>query len=233
MRTLVFVLIFANLLFFAYAQGYFGEEVSPDAAHLAQQVKPERLQLMWRPGEAPAADAAMSAPDSPAVSPVESAPVESSPVTQTQTAADVSPTSCLLLSGLQTADADRLAGLAMTAQLAVVQRSESWWVFIPSQGDRATAEKKANELTGLGVRDFTIVNEEGAQQFAISLGVYSREENANRRLEELRDKKVRSARVGPRRLENARQTLEVRGDALTALSFRQTLPAGVSARDCP
>ncbi|GHT90736.1 hypothetical protein FACS1894101_3440 [Betaproteobacteria bacterium] len=230
MRTLVFILIFANLLVFAYAQGYFGVEVSPDAAHLAQQVKPERLQLMWRPGEAPAAN--VSAPDSPAdPSPVGATPVESSPVTQT--AANGSPASCLLLSGLQTADADRLAGLAMTAQLTVVQRSESWWVFIPPQSDRAAAEKKATELTGLGIRDFTIVNEEGAQQFAISLGVYSREENANRRLEELRDKKVRSARVGPRRLENARQTLEVRGDAITTLSFRQTLPAGVLARDCP
>ncbi|GHT92385.1 hypothetical protein AGMMS49545_09860 [Betaproteobacteria bacterium] len=216
MRTLVFILIFANLLVFAYAQGYFGVEVSPDAAHLAQQVKPERLQLMWRPGEAPAAATVARLSTT-----LDNAPDESTTST------------CLLLSGLQSADADRLAELAMTAQLTVVQRSESWWVFIPPQSDRAAAEKKATELTGLGIRDFTIVNEEGAQQFAISLGVYSREENANRRLEELRDKKVRSARVGPRRLENARQTLEVRGDAITALSFRQTLPAGVLARDCP
>ncbi|GHU10000.1 hypothetical protein FACS1894185_0330 [Betaproteobacteria bacterium] len=216
MRTLVFILIFANLLVFAYAQGYFGVEVSPDAAHLAQQVKPERLQLMWRPGEAPAAATVARLSTT-----LDNAPDESTTST------------CLLLSGLQTADADRLAELAMTAQLTVVQRSESWWVFIPPQSDRAAAEKKATELTGLGVKDFTIVNEEGAQQFAISLGVYSREENANRRLEELRDKKVRSARVGPRRLENARQTLEVRGDAITTLSFRQTLPAGVLARDCP
>jgi hypothetical protein len=234
MRALVFILIFANLLFLAYTQGYFGEEVSPDAEHLAQQVKPERLQLMWRPGEAPTDAAAIATRLSTTL---DSNPAE--PPTSVTQAANASPaasaTTCLLVSGLQTADAERLAGLAMTAQLVVVQRSESWWVFIPPQGDRAAAEKKASELAALGLdaKEYSIVNEEGPQQFAISLGVYSREENANRRLEELRDKRVRSARVGPRRMENARQTLEVRGDAMTTLSFRQTLPAGVSARDCP
>lgn len=234
MRALVFVLILANLLFFAYTQGYFGEEVSPDAGHLAQQVKPERLQLMWRPGEAPT-DAGVTTP----ITNVPDSPAESSPAVPAATtpaattATNESPAACLLLSGVPTADAERLAELAMTAQLVVTQRSESWWVFIPSQGDRASAEKKASELLSLGVKEFSIVNEAGPQQFAISLGVYSREENANRRLEALREQKVRSARVGPRRLENARQTLEVRGDAITTLSFRQTLPANVSARDCP
>ncbi|MDR1890544.1 MAG: SPOR domain-containing protein [Zoogloeaceae bacterium] len=233
MRALVFILIFANLLFFAYTHGYFGEEVSPDAAHFAQQVKPERLQLMWRPGEAPTGAPASTEMSTPADTPD---PPDEPPVAVTQAATpaavDEPPATCLLLSGLQTADADRLTDLATTARLVVVQRSESWWVFIPPQADRAAADKKASELVALGVKDFFIVNE-GPQQFAISLGIFSREETANRRLEELRAQKVRSARVGPRRQENARQTLEIRGDALTTLSFRQTLPAGVTARNCP
>jgi cell division septation protein DedD len=243
MRALVFVLIFANLLFFAYTQGYFGKEISPDAERLAQQVKPERLQLLWRPGEAPITPLAATPeasdqggrdglpPDLSAADPSPVAPLAPSAVPDAQ-AASAPSAACFLLSGLQIADADRLAAQAMAARLVVTQRGESWWVFIPPQPDRATAERKAGELTALGVKDFFIVNE-GPQQFAISLGNFSREETANRRLEELRVQKVRSARVGPRRQENARQTLEIRGDALTALSFRQTLPSGVVTRDCP
>jgi hypothetical protein len=240
MRALVFVLILANLLFFAYAQGYFGEEVSPDAERLAQQVKPERLQLMWRPGEAPptpppeqpALESDFSAaPDSPTQA-SEAPPATPSSATQAAQTTQQPAATCLLLSGLQAAEADRLTELATTAQLVVAQRSESWWVFIPPQPDRASADRKASELASLGVKDFFIVNE-GPQQFAISLGIFSREETANRRLEELRARRVRSARVGPRRQENARQTLEIRGDALTALSFRQTLPPNVAARNCP
>jgi hypothetical protein len=248
MRALVFMLIFANLLFFAYAQGYFGEEVSPDAARLSQQVKPERLQLLWRPGEAPIAPPVPvdETTDTPAASARadELSPDVASSVTDPSSVAPPMPSAdtatqaagaqlaCFLLSGLQAADANQLAEQATAIQLVAMQRSENWWVFIPPQAGRVAAERKASELLALGVRDFFIVNE-GPQQFAISLGIFSREDTAKRRLEALRAQKVYSARVGQRHQESVRQTLEIRGDALTALSFRQTLPPGVAARDCP
>jgi hypothetical protein len=52
MRAFVFLLVLANLVFFAWAQGDFGRGESPDAARLKRQVAPERLLIVSR-GEPP------------------------------------------------------------------------------------------------------------------------------------------------------------------------------------
>ncbi|MGB4673915.1 MAG: hypothetical protein WBH99_08235, partial [Azovibrio sp.] len=62
MRALVFFLILANLLFFAYTQGYLGTAEAPDALRIEQQVHPERLRLLARDGEGGKALAAPIAP---------------------------------------------------------------------------------------------------------------------------------------------------------------------------
>lgn len=260
MRALVFLLIFANLLFFAYAQGYLGTAESPDALRTQQQVHPERLQLLARGGEGgkapepvePVADAAPAEPApappvpvAPEVKPAEAVPEKKHEPAPAPTpapapepvppkpAALVPPQACLLLSGLNEAEAGRLAGEAGKASLTASRRSEGgWWVFMPPQPDKKGAEKKAGELQRLGVTEFFIVNE-GPQKYAISLGVFSREETALKRLEQLKGQGVRSARVGSRSVEGARQLLEVKGSSSELAAFRKSLPEGSTPKDCP
>lgn len=274
MRFLVFALIFANLLFFAYSRAYFGTPVvSPDAKRMEGQIYPESIQLLERSGEiiAQAQPFAETRPvNGSLVTPAEntsesremalatgtSAPLErnmrpapppvatrfperpATPSTPTTVATPPGEsaeemTACVLFSTPQAETAGQLADRALATGLSVTRRSESgWWVFIPPQADRNTAVKKANELRALGVTEFFIVND-GPQQFAISLGVFSSEEAAQSHLAQLRSKGVRSAQAGPRNAGKGRQQLEVKGEVIAVVAFRANAPEGVSSRDCP
>lgn len=240
MRSLVFVLVLANLLFFAFAQGYFGRPDNPDASRGLQQVHPERIAVVAR-GEPPSA-----AKDRPAEEPRQ---VESKPVEQDVAAAAPAPApapapeSCLVWSGLSARDAERIAGLIDNrfGDFKVEQRkpaveASSWWVFMPPFPDKAAADKKAAELKRLNVGDYFIIQEAGPNRFAISLGVFSSEAGANERLAELRGKGVRTARVGPRGGKEAAYAVEARGPADRAAALRQMITAQVpanGANTCP
>jgi hypothetical protein len=71
-------------------------------------------------------------------------------------------------------------------------------VFIPPQPNRAAAQRKAAELKKLGVDEYFIVQEEGRQRWALSLGVFRAEDAAQAHLEALRAKGVKSAVIGQR-----------------------------------
>ena len=53
MKVLVFLLVLANLLFYAFSAGYLGRPDNPDAGRVGQQILPERMRIVSR-GEAPA-----------------------------------------------------------------------------------------------------------------------------------------------------------------------------------
>ncbi len=71
-------------------------------------------------------------------------------------------------------------------------------MYIPPQANRAAAQKKAAELKKLGVEEYFVVQEEGRQRWALSLGVFRTEDAAKARLEALRARGVKSAAVGQR-----------------------------------
>src|SRR5574343_1537709 len=48
MRILVFLLVGANLVFFAWTQGYLGSRDSPDAVRLTQQLEADKLLVLSR-----------------------------------------------------------------------------------------------------------------------------------------------------------------------------------------
>lgn len=177
MRGFVFLLVLANLLFFAWSQGYFGAPVSNDADRAAQQLNPEKLRVVAR-GDAPPAPASPPPP---------------TPKAET----------CLRWAGLSVADAVTLAALiTQNSPAARIERQEtsshaSWWTFMPLKS-RPDAERKAGELKAIGVTDFFIVQDPGPYRWSISLGIYSSEEAASAALEALRAKGVRSAKVGPK-----------------------------------
>lgn len=75
MKALVFLLVLANLLFYAFTAGYFGRPDNADASRVEQQVHPERLHVVSR-GEPPGNSAVKAA------SPVAEVPAQPEPAAE-------------------------------------------------------------------------------------------------------------------------------------------------------
>lgn len=101
--------------------------------------------------------------------------------------------------GLSDAQAG-LATLKLGEKLSqrVVEHVGGYWVFIPPLKTSAEVQRKVAQLKKLGVEDYFVVQEEGAWLNTISLGVFRAEDAAQRFHESLREKGVRSAKVGER-----------------------------------
>lgn len=207
MRAFVFLLILANLLFFAWVRGYFAASSDPDAQRVQQQLLAGKVKIVARdepPAEMTKAEKAGK--------PVEKKMVEI----------------CVLLSDLPIADVLRVEGLladkfpAFRSERSMNAGSGSYWVFIPPLPGRQDADRKASELRKLRVPEFFIV-QDGPSRFAISLGIFSSRQAAADRLEELRAKGVKSARIGERDVKPASASLEVHGPEAQMASLRQAI----------
>jgi len=91
-----------------------------------------------------------------------------------------------------------------------------WWVYIPPLKTKAEADKKAAEAKALGVGDLTVVQDNNAYRFAISLGVFKTEEAAANYLAQLRQKGVRSATAGPRGVRSSTFVIRDPGNTVVA-----------------
>jgi hypothetical protein len=184
MRTLFFLLVLANVAFFAWSRFAAAPGAGGDPLPMGRQIEPEKLKII-SPADLPAAPAAQKPAPPPAPPPV----------------------ACLEWGSFTMADAPRaekaLEPLALGTRLAQRRSEEtaSWWVFIPPQSNRQGALKKAAELKALGVDDYFIVQDDSEHRWAVSLGVFRSAEAAQARLAALRAQGVRTAQVGPR--ENA------------------------------
>lgn len=211
MKALVFLLVLANLLFYAFGAGYFGRPDNPDALRVEKQVLPERMRIVSR-GEAPAAPAKAAEPVTPQV-------VAEAPKVEPAAKADEPAAVCLAWEHLASADAERIASLLSSkftefkvARRVVAGEGNGWGVFVPPLAGKADAERKATELRQLGVTDYFIV-QDGPIRHAISLGVFSSEKGAQERLAELKEKGVRSARVMPRPGKDSTVNIQATGPA--------------------
>jgi len=190
-RTLFLLLLAVSLGFFAWTHFFAAPDPAIDLQPLAQQVQPEKLRIVQESELAKVPPPAAPKPK-PAAPPPPAPPPE--PV----------PLDCLEWGSFSPADAaraaQRLEPLALGARLAQYRGEETagWWVYIPPQANRAAAQKKAVELKKLGVDEYFVVQEEGRQRWALSLGVFRSEEAAKARLEALRARGVKSAVVGQR-----------------------------------
>ena len=72
---------------------------------------------------------------------------------------------------------------------------KSYWVNIPPNGGKDGATKRGEILAKAGIEDYIIVRDSGPTQFAISLGLFRSEEAANRLIEQLKKKNIKSARI--------------------------------------
>ena len=201
MRALVFLLVLANLLFFAFAGGYIQRNDNPDAGRVAQQLAPDRVRIVGHGLTPPVRGAA------------EIRPVETAPAPEPEEL-------CWFWGPLQASDADQLASTlaeklagVRVERRAVPAEKNGWWVMVPPLASKADADKKVGELKGLGVNDLFVIHEAGPSQFAISLGVFSTEKGGQARLAELKVKGVKSARLVPRAGKENQFSVEARGPA--------------------
>lgn len=215
LRAVFLFLILANLLFFVWAQGYFGgREEGREPQRLANQLAPEKLRIVGN-GPPPAVAVA---------------------------AAEAAAETCRQVSGLAQSDAQRLRNLAEEKfpGLQVLVKSGKnqpiYWVLIPALANRLAADKKLAELKQLGLGDFSVVLEEGSYKFAISLGQFANEQAAAEFLHDLEKRGVKSARLQVRDKQAEQILLELRGPAAL---LDQQLPAllagqvGAGIGDCP
>jgi hypothetical protein len=202
MRAAFLVLLLANLGFFAWTRYLAAPEAATDPAPLGRQIEPGKLKVV-------------SPADLPKPVPVQKPPPQ--PPAPAQPAPPQVSLKCIEWGSFTLADAPRaekaLEPLALGTRLAQRRTEETagWWVFIPSQRDRQGAIRKAAELKALGVAEYFVMQEEGPQRWALSLGVFRTEEAARARLAALRGQGVRSAQVGQRETVVPKVWLQVSG----------------------
>ena len=214
MKALVFLLVLGNLLFLAFAGGYFGGPDNPDAARVGQQLAPERVHIVGY-GQTP-----------PAKEEVEKLVAEAPPPPEHEEL-------CLVWEHLPADEADRLAS-TLAEKLAGIRderravpvEGAGWWVMVPPLANKTEADKKVGELKELGVNDLFVVHDAGPNQFAISLGVFSTEKGGQEHLGRLKAKGVKSAKLIRRPGKETRFAVEARGP-LAKKAEVEELAAGV------
>jgi len=208
LRAAFLLLILANLLFFAWAQGYFGNAgEGREPQRLANQLAPEKLHITVNQQLAP-------------VPPLQEACRLVSGLSQNEA------------QRLRTEA--KLPGLRLAVRMS--DHLPTYWVLIPSLANRLAADKKLAELKQIGLSGFFVMLEEGSYKFAISLGQFDTEQAAVEFLQGLSKRGVKSAKLQVREKPVDKVQLEVRGPVelldrqLPGLLIGQ---AAASIGDCP
>jgi hypothetical protein len=194
MRTLVFLLLLANLTLFGYI---WLDRVSGsgEAVRLSQQVQPEKIKVLT-PQQVAALGPAKVA--SLADVCVEWGPMSDADRLRAQ-------------SRLEPLDLGKLVTQRKVEVIA------NYWVFIPPLANKAAVDKRVAELKAQGVRDILPV-ELGPQRLGISLGVFRTEEAAQARLAALQAQGVKTAKVEPRAQSVQQTVLVVRDPPAQAMA---------------
>jgi hypothetical protein len=173
MRTVVILLLLANLTFFVYTR--LDAASDGEAVRLVEQVQPEKMKLLTPQQVAALGPAKIAA------------------------LADV----CLEWGPLSDADRARALGdleaLALGRLLSQkrIETTMAFWVYLSPSANRAEAERRAGELRERGIGDVAVL-ESGPQRYAVSLGLFHAEDAAKARLADLTKLGVTNARSGPR-----------------------------------
>ena len=133
-------------------------------------------------------------------------------------APDAKPEACLEIASFVLADARRFENQLEPLKLGDRQSRHnlpgsevsSYIVYIPPQGSKEGADKKAGELRALGISNYFIMSDNSPLRWGISLGVFKTEGAAQNQLAALMKQGVRTARVAPR----------MSGSKLLAYQFR-------------
>lgn len=200
MRTLVFLLLLANLTLFGYIKldsigG--GEEV-----RLSQQVQPGKVTLL-----SPQQVAALGPAKAASLADV---CVEWGPLSDADRAR--------ALARLEPLD---LAKLMTQKKVEVIS---NFWVFLPPAASKAAGDKRVADLKQQGVSDVFLLDS-GPQRLAISLGVFRSEDLARARLAALQAQGVTTAQIGPRTQSVQQTVLVVRDPPAPAMARLKEMQA--------
>ena len=188
MRLFFFLLVLANLVFFAWTKGYFGaSEEDREPQRLANQLHADQLRIV-RDAQAPAARNADLA---------------------------CRLVSGLTMTDAETLKA-AVAAIGGEAKILPVAEATLYLVLIGDLPNRAAADKKAAELTRFGVAEQRPVALEG-DRHEIILGSFAAEPAAREFLQGLVKRGIKSARVEGREQAASRARLETRAAASALL----------------
>ena len=198
LKFIFWILLLANAALLALNLGAF-DAWMPDGRErqrIKSQIHPEQL-ILLSAGEKPPAVA---------IAPVVAAPAPPALI------------ACTEIGNFPLLDAKRFE--EQIAALALGQRQSrrnvsaiaSYMVYIPSQGDQASAQKKVAELRGRGVSNFFIIqdNANSDLRWGISLGVFKTEAAAKKQLAALKQQGVQSARIGSRSVATSNVIFQMR-----------------------
>ena len=201
MRTLVFLLLLANLTLFGYIK--LDSMSGGEGVRLAQQVQPDKISLLT-PRQVAALDPAK-------VATLADVCVEWGPLSDTE--------KTRALATLEPLD---LARLISEKKVEVIA---NYWTFIPPAANKPAADRKLAELKAQGVKDLLLIDS-GPQRYAISLGVFRSEERAQARLAELEAQGVNGAQVAARAQSVLQTALVVRDPSAPAMARLKELQSG-------
>ena len=180
MRTLVLLLLAANITLFLYIK--LDSVGGGEGVRLSQQVQPDKVKLL-------------TAQQVAALGPAKVAAL-----------ADV----CVEWGPFADADRARALAVIEPldlGKLTVPKRVEvvaNYWLFLPPAANKSAADKRVDELKAQGIKEASVVDA-GPQRLAVSLGAFRTEEAAQARLSTLEAQGVKNARVG-QRVQSVQQT---------------------------
>ena len=206
MKTLVFLLLLANLTLFGYIK--LDRMSTGEGIRLTQQVQPDKISLLT-PQQVAALGPAK-------VASLADVCVEWSPLSDAEKSR--------ALAALEPLDLTRLMSQKKVEVIA------NYWVFIPPAANRPAAERKLADLKAQGAKDVLLIDG-GPQRFAISLGAFRTEEAAQAQLADLQDKGVKGAKVGARAQAVMQNALVVRDPPGPAMSRMKELQASFPGSD--
>lgn len=181
MKWLTFILLLANIVFFAFMQ--FGGAREGKLLYGHEPFRAAEVNIL------PAQKASPTAPQ-----PASSRSAQNTPA--------VEKTVCLQWGSFNTEEANRaqrvLDKLQLGSRVAAqkIEEAARYWAHIPPSSSKAEAQKKVDAIKALGVRDSFVMQENNKWIYAISLGIFKTEESAAKHLAQLREKGVRDAKIG-------------------------------------
>ena len=184
MKLAFLLLLLVNLLLFAWQQGGFGRyaEGGREPERVARQIEPERIRVLTEKDVQALRERA----------------------TQSSNGQDLAAAqACVEFGDFTQAEVARveklLAALPVAKVTARSVEAPGWYmVYLPPHKTWAEAERRADELRKLGVKDLQVMSESAALKFAISLGSFRDQNAAKAHLAALEKLGVKGVRMSDR-----------------------------------
>ncbi len=243
LKFVFWALLAANAALLAYGQGVLGQPGAGERepARLKNQLAPERITQLTAVEAKRALDEAEQDEAGEAAQPEAAPAPPAAPAAPVAVAANL--VACVQAGPFNAADArrfeTRIASLGLAARQSRVdvpfQDVTSRLVYLPPNGGREGAQRRAAELKENGVENFYIMQGDSPLRWAISLGVFKTDSAAQKLVAQLQRQGVRGVQVlprGPQVMRAAYQYRAIEPALRTRLAGIADDYAGGSLRDC-